>query len=213
MNCTECNRPVRPVAAIDIDGTLARYHVHFLTFAQSYFGTPFNLQYDGSVKLAHWMNITDESYRACKLAYRLGGMKRMMPSFGAKGEISLFISRLREHMEVWITTTRPYLRLDNTDPDTREWLRRNAVTCDGLLYDEDKYAKLVDIVGQGRIIGVLDDLPENYDRAEFLGLHPMLIQREHNRLTRDRRATEAPSLHVAERMLLERAKRWEGQHA
>jgi hypothetical protein len=108
-------------------------------------------------------------------------MKRTMPPYG---DARWFLQRLREDgFEIWLTTTRPYLRLDNVDPDTREWLRRQDMTYDGLLYDEDKYRRLIDIVGLERIVLVIEDLADKYDRAEELGLPVVLINRPHNRAT------------------------------
>lgn len=209
MLCTKCFAPVKPVAAVDIDGTLAQYHRHFLEFASAYYDQPMDLHYDGSVPLNVWMERTLEEYRSCKLAYRLGGMKRVMPAYG-KPSVHLEMLR-RLGVELWITTTRPYLKLDNTDPDTREWLRRHGILYDGLIYDEDKYAVLADIVGTSRVIGVVDDLAENYDRAADLGLHPILMSRTHNR--GDRRPVEVSSVQRAVGMLYVRARRWEEANA
>lgn len=209
MLCSSCNRPVKPVAAIDIDGTLAVYHEHFIWFASNYWDKEFDLGYDGSVSLAEWMGLTQEEYRQCKLAYRMGGMKRCMPPYEDKpGEL---IRHLQANgVEVWITTTRPYLKVDNTDPDTREWLRRHNVPYDGLIYDEDKYKVLADIVGVERVVGVLDDLPDNYDRALELGLHPILIRRKHNGSVL--RAMTAGSLVIATAELINRSREWRRDH-
>ena len=82
--------------------------------------------------------------------------------------------------EVWITTTRPYLRLDNVDPDTRHFLRRNRIQYDGLLYGEDKYKRLAKIVGADRIIMVLDDLPEMIEQARSIGLPTLMKAQPYN---------------------------------
>lgn len=205
MLCTDCNKPVKPVIAIDIDGTIANYHEHFLNFASQWFGRRFNNHYSGRESLAEYMKVDPQEYRQCKLAYRQGGMKRTMPMFNdAKG----FMERICQmDAEVWITTTRPYLRLDNVDPDTREWLHRSKITYDGLIYDDDKYKKLLDIVGPDRVVGVVEDLPENFDRAEELGLHPIMVDRLHNHASPRR-----PRLRLlqAEQELYDRVKGWYG---
>lgn len=181
MRCTDCNRLVKPVVAFDIDGTIGMYHDHFLDFAENYFGRRFHHMYDGRVDLAEWMDITKNEYRKCKLAYRQGGLKRTMPVYPDAKIIPNALSGLRERgAEVWITTTRPYQRLDNVDPDTQEWLRRNGFQYDGLIYDEDKYARLDEIVGGDRVVAVLEDLPECYERAHKLGMNPILMRRTHN---------------------------------
>lgn len=177
MLCTKCNAPVKPVVAVDIDGVLAMYHQHFLLFASRYFNTHYGAWY-GDGTLAEHMQVSKEEYRKCKLAYRQGGMKRSMPPY--PGSATMVESFRDAGAEVWVTTTRPYMRLDNTDPDTREWLHREKIIYDGLLYDEDKYKVLIDIVGAERIVGVLEDEPENCQRAHDLGLRPLLVSRNHN---------------------------------
>lgn len=203
--CTDCNKPVKPVIAIDIDGTLAEYHSHFFKFASGWFGRQFNHNYSGRGTLAEYMKVDPLEYRQCKLAYRQGGMKRTMPMYrDAKG----FISRIQDlEAEIWITTTRPYLRLDNVDPDTREWLERNKIEYTGLIYDDDKYAKLLEIVGPDRVVGVIDDLPDNYDRAEELGLRPIMVERFHNHST-----PRSPRLNMLqiETLLYNRVQGWYG---
>jgi len=178
MLCTNCNTTLRPVVAVDIDGTLAQYHQAFLSFSELYFNRKF-AQYRGGCTLAEHMNISKDDYRRAKLAYRMGGNKRWMPAYPKAAQVCESFRQVGA--ELWITTTRPYLRMDNTDPDTREWLERQGITYDGLLYDEDKYGTLIDIVGKGRVVAVLEDDYECYERAEELGIQPLLIQRNHNR--------------------------------
>jgi hypothetical protein len=86
--------------------------------------------------------------------------------------------------ELWITTTRPYLSLDNIVPDTVEWLRRHEIIYDGMLFDEDKYAQLANRVDSSRVVAVLDDLPEMCEAASKI-LHygtdaPILVAGQYN---------------------------------
>src|SRR4051812_4114759 len=111
MRCSECSREVQPVVAIDIDGTLADYHWHFTEFAEKYLGRKLSFDYDGATEFSEYLGIDKATYREIKLAYRQGGLKRWMPPF--KGA-STFVRLVKEMgNEVWLTTTRPYLRLDN----------------------------------------------------------------------------------------------------
>ena len=206
MRCTDCNRPVKPVVAVDIDGTLGMYHDHFLSFAEGWFGYKFGRDYKGYEELNDFMGVTKIDYRACKLAYRQGGLKRTMPVYPGAREL---VDALREAgAEVWLTTTRPYLRLDNVDPDTREWCRRQGIEYDGLIYDDDKYDRLDDIVGGSRVVGVLDDLVPLVNRAKGLELNPILIRRTHNEYLGLGHMEEAMGLAEAEQMLVDRVKGW-----
>lgn len=169
-----------PVAAIDIDGTLADYYSHFQWFAELYLQRPvncvFNREYRGEFSDA--LSLDKETYRKIKLAYRQGGMKRSIKALPAAGE--LVRSLRKSGVQVWICTTRPWNRLDNIDPDTSFWIENNLGRVDGVIYGEEKYQDLIDIVGAERIVGVLDDLPENYNKARALGLNAALMTGPHN---------------------------------
>lgn len=160
MKCTDCQQTLKPVVALDIDGTLADYHRHFFNFAQQWLGWSQETRmvwdrYPGTPSLSEFMEIDKRTYREIKLAYRQGGMKRSMPVYA---DAQLLTHNLRAAgAEIWVTTTRPYLRLDNIDPDTREWLGRNGISYDHLLYDEDKYTRLAQLVNPDRVVAVLDD--------------------------------------------------------
>lgn len=176
--------PWKPVVALDIDGTLGDYHSHFLRFAEQWYGRPMPHPADinPGLPLYKFMKTSKATYRQCKLAYRQGGLKRSMPAYPGASMITRALRRAGA--EVWIATTRPYLRLDNIDPDTRHWLRRNNIQWDGVIYGQHKYRELVRIVGADRIACALDDLPEMYDQAESLGLRPWLRDQPYNRFGR-----------------------------
>jgi len=87
----------------------------------------------------------------------------------------------RAGAQVWICTTRPYLSLDNIEPDTRHWLRRNGIQYDGLLLGAHKYNDLVKQVDRDNILAVLDDLPEQCYAARTLGLQAYIRDQPFNR--------------------------------
>lgn len=210
MRCTTCNRRVKPVVAIDVDGTLGNYHDHFRQFAQGYTGRtlaegkgkPVGYPYDQ--EFSEWLGLEKELYRQIKLAYRQGGMKRTMPPYTGASEL---MEALHDAgAEVWITTTRPYLRLDNVDPDTRAWLERHRIVYDHIIYDDDKYQRLVTYVGADRVVGVLEDQPELIEAAADLGCQPIMRLTTHSRDTR--RDPYAGSLATAQYLLLHRVETW-----
>lgn len=170
MKCTNCSMVIKPVVAIDIDGTLGDYHSHFLEFADRYLceGSLSIYSYRGDQPFKQWFlkrfETDERTWHDIKLAYRQGAQKRTMPAFSGAARIAAGVRN--EGAELWLTTTRPYLRLDNVDPDTREWLRRNNVLYDHLIYDEHKYRRLAELVDTERVVAVVDDLPELIDEAE-----------------------------------------------
>lgn len=196
-----------PVVSVDIDGTLAAYHEWFLKFAELYLGKPMPREQhvtDGQ-PIHELMGVSKDVYREVKLAYRQGGMKRSMPCLqGAAGMIRRI--RIELGSEVWICTTRPYLRLDNIDPDTREWLRRNEIGFDALLFDpadgDDKYRELYRQT-QGRVACALEDLPDQAMKALAFSVPVVLLRNQPYNLK-----WKAPH------GLVPRVKRWgDAQHA
>lgn len=199
----------RPIVACDIDGTLGVYHGHFLAFAEAWLGKemPPTYEYEGG-PLCRFMGVSKETYRRVKLAYRQGGLKRSMPAYPGARELT---TRLRRQgAEIWICTTRPYLRLDNIDPDTREWLRRSGVQYDGVIWGENKYRDLRSLVDPSRIVGVLDDLPEMYRQADDLGFRPILRTQPYNQNVQF--VNRANDLYAASAVLTGRLRNYERGH-
>lgn len=218
MICSKCSAKVRPIVALDIDGTLGDYHGHFLEFARKWlgYGIALNSQqphYPGDVLFRDWF--CDEyktdltTFRKIKLAYRAGGQKRTMPVYEYASGLSVSLAQM--NIEIWLTTTRPYMRLDGIDEDTREWLRRNDIAYDHLLYDEEKYAVLNSQIDPQRVVAVLDDEVEQLRKAEGLwgsGV-PILRGNLYNRAHHDTwNEAFAPSLMEALELIANRLYGW-----
>ena len=210
MRCSSCSNDLKPVVAFDIDGVLGDYHSHFTDFCMKYWlHTSLGPQpYDGSMEFEQWLGLNKIEYREAKLAYRQGGTKRWMPRFP---EAHAAVKKIRnDGAEVWIATTRPWQRLDNIDPDTREWLRRARIEFDGLLYGDDKYSQLSDAVDQERIVAVVDDLAYQCRLAQKLGLHAYQVHRPHNLEDRYYPGGELEDITKAIQVRIEM---WKEQHA
>jgi hypothetical protein len=207
MICTECGKEIRPVVAVDIDGTLGRYHEHFVWFAEQYMGQKLPHDFAGDGEFSDHLGLDKDLYRDIKLAYRQGGMKRSMPMFSGAHRFMLDL-HLRD-IEVWIATTRPWMRLDNIDPDTQEWLTRHHVPYDYMIYGHDKYDQLVKRVGVSRIIGVVDDLFEQCEQAALAtGVPGVAMQpaRDHN--IRRRYEPAFPNFVAAFNRVIHAEERW-----
>jgi len=174
--------PLADVVALDIDGNLADYHGAFTEFAEKWTGRkmPDPTHINPGLPLYKHLHMSRENYRQAKLAFRQGGWKRWMACYPYSRELTVHIRK--KGVQVWICTSRPYLRLDNVDPDTRHWLRRNRIQYDGVVFGEDKYKQLARIVGIDRILMVVDDLPEQIDKANALGLLTVIRNQPYNKL-------------------------------
>lgn len=206
-----CSTEDAPIVALDIDGTLGDYHSHFLWFAEQWTGKamPAADDINPALPLHRHMRLSKATYRACKLAYRQGGLKRFMPC--DPGARDLTVALRRAGARVWICTTRPYLRLDNIDPDTRHWLRRNGIQYDNVLFGHLKYRDLVRSVGKERVVGVLDDLDSMCEQAQVLGLPVLMRDRPYNQHMQE--IPRVRNLAAAEMQFVLKLDRWKRARA
>lgn len=118
-------------------------------------------------------------YRECKLAYRMGGMKRSMPVFDNARELTRNVRQ--RGVRIVAATTRPYLHMSTIDTDTQHWMRRHGLQIDYILYGEHKYRDLVKSVGLERIICAMDDDLSQLAIANRLGVPTIMRRNEANR--------------------------------
>lgn len=186
--CSKCGESITKVVAIDIDGTISDYHRPLLNHVVAYYNLPKSVldkePWDGKGNFEDWLGISQADYREAKLAYRQGGFKRWSPQMSGLGTLLSTCKQLKDQglIEVWITTTRPWNRLDSVDPDTRFWLDQHFPVYDHLLYDDHKYLKLAELVDPSRVVMVVDDLPEMHEDAltVFDEAACCIVRRPHN---------------------------------
>lgn len=170
--------PSAPLVALDLDGTLGDYHRHFERFAQMWTGR--EIRWDPEIVGPFYkqLGMSKAVYRQCKLAYRMGGMKRSIPVFDGAAEMVRAIRG--SGVGVAACTTRPYLAMSTIDLDTQHWLRRNGIKVDHILYGEHKYRDLVKSVGRDRVVCALDDDLSQLGVAQKLGITPIMRRNEAN---------------------------------
>ncbi len=197
----------RPVFGIDIDGTIGQYHEHFTRFASAYLGKdlPAAWDYEGGPFHRH-LGLSKTTYRQVKMAYRRGGLKRSMPVY--VGAEWLARSIRRRGALVVICTTRPFLQLDNVEPDTLHWLRRNRIQHDGVITGEYKYRDLCRQYGMEQVVSVLEDLPALATQAAAVGLTCNLMKRIYN-LGFQPNGTYCPTIKFATEVLHDQLDEWE----
>ncbi|QNO12871.1 phosphatase [Streptomyces phage Lizz] len=171
--------PSAPLVALDLDGTLGDYHRHFERFAQMWTGR--EIVWDPEIvgPFYRQLGMSRAVYRQCKLAYRMGGMKRSIPVFDGAADMVRAIRGAG--VGVAACTTRPYLAMSTIDLDTQHWLKRNGIKVDHILYGEHKYRDLVKSVGRDRVVCALDDDLSQLSVAEKLGITPILRRNEANK--------------------------------
>lgn len=170
--------PDAPLVALDLDGTLGDYHRHFERFAQMWTGREILWDPEINGPFYKQLGMSKAVYRQCKLAYRMGGMKRSIPMFEGASELTRAVRGAG--VAIAACTTRPYLAMSTIDLDTQHWLRRNGIQVDHILYGEHKYRDLVKSVGKHRIVCALDDDLSQLGIAERLGVVPIMRRNEAN---------------------------------
>jgi hypothetical protein len=166
------------MVALDLDGTLGDYHRHFEQFARMWTGR--DVVWDPKVVGPFYkqLGMSRAVYRQCKLAYRMGGMKRSIPVFDGAADMVRAIRGAG--VGVAACTTRPYLAMSTIDLDTQHWLRRHGIKVDHILYGEHKYRDLVKSVGRERVVCALDDDLSQLGVAERLGVPTIMRRNEAN---------------------------------
>jgi phosphoglycolate phosphatase-like HAD superfamily hydrolase len=224
MLCSRCSASVTPVIAFDIDGTLGDFHGHFISFLEKYINYQGThccgyIQYDGSIEFSDWAmamyNIDYRTWQDVKLSYRQGAQKRSMPV--NPGADEAVFAAARAGCEIWFTTTRPYLRLDNVDPDTRFWLDKVLGVeglYSGMIYDELKYERFIEIVDAERVIMIVEDLPDMADfAAQIFGERiPVLLDNGYNEGGQLVTPIRVPNLYEIPEMIGHRVHKWRERH-
>lgn len=167
----------RPIFGIDIDGTLVKYHEHFIRFAEGWLGRslPPVEGYTGG-PFYRYLGISKAIYRKIKLAYRRGGLKRSLPAYAGASELTRGLRK--RGAVVVLATTRPYLSMENIDEDTRVCCKRNAIAFDRIIWGEDKYRHLSRF--GDRVVGVLEDEPALLRQARSVGLYTVRRRTPYN---------------------------------
>lgn len=170
--------------------------------------------YSGRGTFKEWFCTTfdqdEHTWRDIKLAYRQGAQKRSMPIRDSAATVCKLVRSAGA--ELWLTTTRPYLRLDNIDPDTRWWLQYHGIRYDGLLYGDNKYHLLAEHVDPERVVAVVDDLPDMWEQAAaaFSWRVPILMRSLYNREVRSQ--ADAKSFNDLWQQLHTRINNWRSTH-
>lgn len=166
------------VVAIDIDGVLADYPRSFLDFINQELGTQFTIAQVTSYDIYGCLGIPPEVGLPIKNKYRETGQKRFIPVLPGAKE---FLQRLREAgFTIVLITARPYEQYSRIYADTLEWLARNELPYDYLVFHEKKEEYLIDMVGKDAIRFFVDDVAGNANSVSRLGVPCYLVTRPYN---------------------------------
>ena len=125
----------KKIVGIDIDGVLGEYHEWFLKYTDNEFG----LKYKTIDELKK--AIGTKNYEYIKSMYRQSGVKAGMPARPGASELT---HKLKEMgYQIIILTARPYKKYTRIYSDTLEFLKRNGIQFDAIIWDEVKHVKII----------------------------------------------------------------------
>ena len=132
------------VVAIDIDGVLAQYPEGFMDFIREQTGMKFiNFVQKGDLydDLAPFFDGDYKAVKDLKHAYRSSGAKANLPMVEGA---SLALHDLRQMgYSIVLLSARPYKEYPRIFADTIEWLNKNDIPYDAILWDENKEDRIV----------------------------------------------------------------------
>ena len=166
------------IVGVDIDGVLADYPRSFVDFINEELGTNYTMDMVDSYDIYECLGIPTEVGVKLKDKYRQSGRKRFIPVCEGAKEM---LQWMRDQgYKIMLLTARPYDKYKRIFADTMEWLEKNNLPYDSILFDEDKEERLLKEFGRDKIEFFIDDVVSNTNTISRLGVPCYLITRPYN---------------------------------
>lgn len=152
----------KKIAFIDIDGVIADWPKCFISFINRRYNKTFS-----SLK-----EISNRDLIKYKLSYRTSGEKKNIPTNSFSSE---FTAKLREkNYFVILLTSRPYKKVFRIYSDTIDWLKKNDVKYDAIIWNENKEDFVIRHFSEHNVDFVIDDDLENILKLANKGFRVVL---------------------------------------
>lgn len=166
------------IVGVDIDGVLAQYPKNFVDFINDQLGTDHDVSEVTSYDIYDDLGIPLELGLKLKDEYRQTGQKRFIPVHEGAEE---FLRSLHEAgYKVVLLTARPYEKYKRIVADTMEWLDKNNLYYDALVFGENKHEILLDKYDPDQIEFFVDDVLGNAEDISRLGVKCYLMDAPYN---------------------------------
>lgn len=147
------------IVGVDIDGVLAAYPDHFIDFINKRAGTNYKTEELTQYNLYQAFDLPEDYMRKLKDEFRQTGEKRNIPVIDGARE---FLQNLKaQGYHVVLLSARPYKKYRRIFADTQEWLNKNGLVHDAILWDEDKCNRLIREFGEGNVKFFVEDHIKN----------------------------------------------------
>lgn len=166
------------VAGVDIDGVLAQYPEGFLDFVNGKLGTNYTAEGLKEYNLYEAFDIPVPIMEQLKDEFRSTGRKRHLPVIPGAKE---FLETLRaKGYQIVLLSARPYKQYKRIFADTQEWLKKNQLPYDAILWDENKCVKLLREFGQDTVSFFVEDHLGQANDVARLGCKVYLLEKSYN---------------------------------
>jgi uncharacterized HAD superfamily protein len=148
------------IVGVDIDGVLADYPDCFINYVNDKVGTNFKAEDLDQYNLYEAItDIPTEVMKELKHDFRKSGqLKKVGVLPGAKE----FLQSLRnKSYKIVLLSARPYKEYRRIFADTKEWLDKNGLIYDAILWDEDKLNRLIREFGENNVSFFVEDNLKN----------------------------------------------------
>lgn len=170
--------PDTKIAGVDIDGVLADYPRSYIEFINSELGTNYDTSGVADYDIGKALGLPVELAMELKDKYRQTGQKRYIPVCeGAKQ----FLEWLKQQgYTIVLLTSRPYKKYKRIFADTQEWLAKNGLVYDVIIWDETKHERLLKEFGVDRVEFFVDDVAKYCNDIAEIGVRTFLVNRAYN---------------------------------
>lgn len=166
----------KKIIGVDIDGVLADYPKSFIDYAEQETGLKFNIEkYNISGEMAKI--IGEEKAKAIKHKYRISGQKRFIPIIKGVQE-GLKILKKKGY-KIVLLSARPIKQYKRIFSDTIEWLQKNKLVFDAILWDENKEDRVIKEFPHMNFM--IEDVLENANKIAKAGYKVFLINKPYNK--------------------------------
>jgi len=166
------------IVGVDIDGVLADYPRSFLEYINQELNTDFDSDNIVKYNIYEQFGISTELGMKLKDRYRQSGQKRFIPVVDGAKEM---LADLREQgYKIVLLTARPYQKYNRIFSDTMEWLEKNDLVYDAIIFDEDKEERLLKEFGNNRVDFFIEDVASNANAISTLGAKCLLVDKPYN---------------------------------
>ncbi len=160
----------KKIAIIDIDGILASWPKTFINFVNEKTNNNFKSYKDLRNNLERLLMFN------LKEQYRLSGIKKEMDVLFDATKFTKFLKK--ENYSIIIVTARPYEKYFRIYSDTLNWLNKNNILYDAIIWKQEKEKYIIEHFKKENVAFCIDDDIDNINKLTTSGFKTFYIPNE-----------------------------------